>query len=104
MQRLAGGGHLVLGGQVDMIKKVASEQRHEKDEGQSRLGEEHSRWREHPAGDLMAVAAWLVSSRRRGTAGRLLWLEPSDDGDMEGGEAGGEGVRSRRACEAGEKT
>lgn len=32
-----GGGNLVLGGQVDMIKKVASEQRYEKGEGQNQV-------------------------------------------------------------------
>lgn len=34
---MVGGGNLVLGGQVDMIKKVASEQRYEKGEGQSQV-------------------------------------------------------------------
>lgn len=34
---MVGGGNLVLSGQVDMIAKVPSEQRHEKGEGQSQV-------------------------------------------------------------------
>lgn len=95
---MVGGSSLDLSGQVDMIAKVPSEQRHEKGEGQSQVAafqvEGTTSVRPH-GGRCLAC---------RGTVGRLLWLEQSDCGGhrRRGGWEGGSQIM--QACKAGEKT